>query len=151
MPPSRRSEDNFDKHFTEAGLFELVTFRKAQQNTRIKKKLRGEIGTEVLYCIYGPFYPFISCILQFIHPFVSLFIHLMCVYPFILDDYLEKDTETISIIEHCQEVIEASTLSEVHVVVLIWNSIMGLPDWSKREDLLVDQLEHHLEVYGCMD
>ena len=52
MPPSRRSEDNFDKHFTEAGLFELVTFRKAQQNTRIKKKLRGEIGTEVLYCIY---------------------------------------------------------------------------------------------------
>ena len=95
--------------------------------------------------------PFISYVLQFIHPFLSLFIHLMCVYPSILDDYLEKDTDATSIIEHCQEVIEASTLSEVHVVVLIWNSIMGLPDWSKREDQLIDQLEHHLEVYRCID
>lgn len=44
MPLSRRTEDNFDKHFTEAGLSELVTFRRAQQNIRSKRKLRGEIG-----------------------------------------------------------------------------------------------------------
>ncbi|XP_011404029.1 PREDICTED: basic leucine zipper and W2 domain-containing protein 1-like [Amphimedon queenslandica] len=110
LPLSRRTEETFDKHFTEAGLHELVTFRKAQQNIRIKKKLKGEI-----------------------------------------DDYLENETESSIIIDHIQEVLESSTLTEVHTVTLLWKSVMDTGDWSKVEgQSLIDQLEKHLEKYSSL-
>ena len=65
---------------------------------------------------------------------------------FPLDDYLETDTDHTIIIDHCQEVIESSTLTDVHVVTLIWKSVMDAGDW--RDDQIVDQLEKHLEVRG---
>ena len=34
----------FDEHFESAGLGELVVFRKSQQSSRVKKKLRDELG-----------------------------------------------------------------------------------------------------------
>ena len=46
----------FDEHFEKAGLTELVTFRKSQQNTRIKRKLKDELG---MY-IEGLFLPYMG-------------------------------------------------------------------------------------------
>jgi hypothetical protein len=110
LPLSRRTEENFDKHFIEAGLQDLVTFRKAQQNIRIKKKLKIEI-----------------------------------------DEYLESDFNPSIIIDHCQEVIESSTLTDVHVVTLMWKSVMETGDWTnRREDLLPDLLEEHLQKYSVL-
>lgn len=54
------------------------------------------------------------------------------------------------IIEHCQETVQENdhTLSDVHVTVILWKSIMSAIEWNKKEDLLTEQALRHLQVIG---
>ena len=128
LPPAKRRDVVFDEHFTQAGLQELVVFRKTQQSSRIRKKLREEVGKYKLNT---------SLHVSLSHtPFNAR-----------LDEFLQTNTKVLDITDHCQETLENNeTLTIVNVTVILWKSIMSVIEWNTKEDLLEAQALGHLEV-----
>ena len=74
----------------------------------------------------------------------------MCLYDCVcvcLDEFMKNNAPISEIVEHCQETLaENSTLTDVHIAILLWKSVMNAIEWNKKEDLLAEQALRHLQV-----
>lgn len=64
-----------------------------------------------------------------------------------LSDAIAEEKAEKEIITELKQFISRTGITEQEVVVLVWQCIMEAEEWSKKEDLLQDQVIRHLKKY----
>lgn len=65
-----------------------------------------------------------------------------------LEEMIKNDTSIREIIPVVEEQAEKYLLSEQEVVVMVWNCLMNLVEWNKKEELVAEQALKHLKHYA---
>ena len=62
----------------------------------------------------------------------------------LVSDAINDEKSEKQIITEIKEFVGKSTITEQEVAVVIWECIMDAEEWSKKEDILQDQVVRHL-------
>lgn len=65
-----------------------------------------------------------------------------------LEEMIKDEASTKEIIPVMEEQAEKHNLSEEGVVVMVWNTLMNLVEWNKKEELVAEQALKHLKHYA---
>ena len=60
---------------------------------------------------------------------------------------IKEETTTKEIITAVKESVAKNNMQEHEVVVLLWNTVMNVIEWNKKEELVADQAIKHLKGY----
>lgn len=63
-----------------------------------------------------------------------------------LIDHMRAQSAHKVIISDLKELAQKTNISEHELVCLIWTTIMGLGDWNKKEEVVVDQALKHIKT-----
>ncbi|EDV28297.1 uncharacterized protein TRIADDRAFT_63688 [Trichoplax adhaerens] len=64
-----------------------------------------------------------------------------------LQEQMESGSNVKEMIANTKEDMKSYSLKEHNVVVIIWDTVMGAMEWSKKEDLIAEQSLRHLRPY----
>lgn len=65
----------------------------------------------------------------------------------LVTDAINDEKSEKQIVAEIKEFVGKSTITEQEVAVVIWQCIMDAEEWSKKEDILQDQVVRHLKKY----
>lgn len=67
-----------------------------------------------------------------------------------LEEMVQNDEPIKDMITLIKDHIANSKMAEHEVVVMVWNTLMGSVEWTKKEDLVADQALKHLKKYASL-
>eukprot|EP00914_Ancora_sagittata_P012377 GHVO01023830.1.p1 GENE.GHVO01023830.1~~GHVO01023830.1.p1 ORF type:complete len:418 (+),score=69.29 GHVO01023830.1:59-1312(+) len=109
LPINKRTQENFEIHFTEKGLPSVVEYQRHKAITVVRKDLQRKLAEMI------------------------------------------KDEESIKeMIEFIKEQMKKSSLTEHETIVIVWNTLMSVIEWNKKEELVADQCLKHLRQYSSL-
>nr|CAH7717288.1 unnamed protein product [Callosobruchus chinensis] len=68
----------------------------------------------------------------------------------VLADNLAENKQLKDIIAEIKETAVRENILEHETVCIIWTTVMDLPEWSKKEELVTDQAVRHLKYYTSL-
>ncbi|CAH1960090.1 unnamed protein product [Acanthoscelides obtectus] len=68
----------------------------------------------------------------------------------LLADNLAENKQLKDIIAEIKETAQRENIQEHETVCIIWTTVMDLPEWSKKEELVTDQAVRHLKYYTSL-
>jgi len=68
----------------------------------------------------------------------------------ILADALSENKPQKEIIAELREIAQRDNIQEHETVCIIWTTILDIPEWSKKEELVTDQAVRHLKQYTVL-
>ncbi|XP_022914791.1 protein krasavietz [Onthophagus taurus] len=68
----------------------------------------------------------------------------------LLNDGLTEGKPLRDIVIELKEYAVKEAIQEHETVCIIWTTVMGLPEWNKKEELVTDQAVRHLKLYTAL-
>lgn len=68
----------------------------------------------------------------------------------LLADALAENKPQREVVTELKEIAQRDNIQEHETICIIWTTVMDIPEWSKKEELVTDQAVRHLKLYTVL-